>query len=194
MANPVPPYFVEFSADSASSARIDQSQAAPGGAVDRAGHTTIQSRGSLTWKTETGPPRSDGLVPFSFRSMKVLFRLSDYVVQITSSYRPGSCTYNATMRHEVNEHIVNPTRLLFGFRDQVVQALNKLPLPIATAPRWVRADQAAAVEAEYVKQVGGVVKDFRNKILNAMREASLASDAPKHYGLVYRQCPLEEWN
>ena len=40
------------------------------------------------------------------------------LVQVTSGYPEGSCTYNATMRHEVNEHIVNPTRVMYGFRDQ----------------------------------------------------------------------------
>ena len=52
MANPNPPYFVQFSAEPASSAQIDHSQAAPGGATHRAGHTAInfRGRGGLTWQ------------------------------------------------------------------------------------------------------------------------------------------------
>lgn len=196
MANPNPPYFVHFSADPVSSAQIDHSQPAPGGAAHRAGLTSIQlkGRGGLTWQSETGRPRPDGMVPFYFRSMNVYFRLTDYVIQITSSYPEGSCTYNATLRHEVNEHIVNPTGVMYGFRDQLVQALNNIRLPVATAPRWVRADQVNDVEAEYVRQVGRVVQDFRQRILAALRQAQAASDSPANYALVYRQCPVEEWN
>ena len=113
MPNPNAPYFVHFSADPASSATIDHSQSAPGGGVHRAGHTSIDfpGKGGLTWQPETGAPRADGLVPFYFRSVNVYFRLADYVVRITSDYAAGSCSFNATMRHEVNEHIVNPTRI-----------------------------------------------------------------------------------
>src|SRR3954465_6207230 len=106
MANPISPYFVNFLADAASSAQIDHSQAAPGGSSQRAGHTSInfRGRGALTWQPETGRPRSDGTVPFFFRSVNIYFRLTDYVVQITSAYGVGSCAYNATRQHEFDEH------------------------------------------------------------------------------------------
>ena len=156
MAVPNAPYFVHFSADPAASARIDHSQSAPGGAVHRAGRTSIDFRGKggLTWQPETGARRADGLVPFYFRSVNVYFRLTDYVVRITSDYAAGSCSFNATMRQEVDEHIVNPTRIMCGFRDQVVAALNAVRLPTEHAPQWLRADQADAVEAGYIRQVG----------------------------------------
>ena len=196
MANPNPPYFVHFSADPASSARIDHSQPAPGGLAHRAGHTSINFRGKggLTWHTETGRPRADGLLPFWFRSVNVYFRLTDFVVQISSDYAAGSCAYNATLRHEVDEHIVNPTRVMYGFRDQVVNALNAIPLPTVMAPRWLRRDQAEVVEGEYIRRVGRVVQDFRTRVSAALRQAQAASDAAANYRLVYRQCPVEEWN
>src|SRR4051794_20343672 len=131
MASPNPPYFVHFSVDPASSATIDHSQSAPGGAAHRAGRTSIDFRGKggLTWQPETGTPRADGIVPFWFRSVNVYFRLTDYIVRITSDYAAGTCAYDATMRHEVDEHIVKPTRIMYGFRDQVVTALNAVRLP-----------------------------------------------------------------
>src|SRR5437764_14577434 len=107
MPNPNPPYFVQSSAEPASSAQIDHSQAAPGGATHRAGHTAInfRGRGGLTWQPETGAARADGMVPFYFRSVNVFFRLSAYIVQITSDYHYGSCAYNATLRYDIQEPI-----------------------------------------------------------------------------------------
>jgi hypothetical protein len=196
MASPNPPYFVHFLADPASSATIDHAQGAPGGVAHRAGHTSIhfRGRGGLTWQPETGRPRTDGQVPFYFRSVNVYFRLTDYVVRITSDYAAGSCTYNATLRHEVNEHIVNPTRIMYGFRDQVVAALNAVLLPTQNAPRWLRPNQVDTVEAEYIRQVGRIVQNYRTRVSNALRQAQAASDSPANYQTVYRQCPIEEWN
>src|SRR3989442_4964022 len=196
MANPNPPYFVHFSADAVSSARIDHSQRAPGGLAHRAGHTSINFRGKggLTWHTETGRPRADGLLPFWFRSVNVYFRLTDFVVQISSDYAEGSCAYNATMRHEVNEHILTPTRVMYGFRDRVVNSLNAIALPTAMAPRWVRPNQADVVEKEYIQRVGRVVQDFRTQVSTALQQAKAASDSAANSRLVHRQCPVEEWN
>jgi hypothetical protein len=196
MANPHPPYFVHFSADPVSSATIDHSQAAPGGRAHRAGHTSIdfRGRGGLTWQPETGRARADGLVPFYFRSVNVYFRLTDYVVRITSDYVAGSCAFNATIRHEVDEHILNPTRIMYGFRDQVVTALNGVRLPTENAPQWIRRNQVDAVESGYIRQVGQVVQAYRNQVSAAMRRASAASDSPASYQSTYRQCPVEEWN
>jgi hypothetical protein len=196
MANPNPPYFVHFSADAAASAQIDHSRSAPGGLSHGAGHTSInfRGRGGLTWQSEQGTPRADGLSPFSFRSVNVYFRLTDFVVQISSDYAERSCAYTATMRHEVNEHIINPTRVMFGFRDAVVNALNVIALPTVTAPRWIRLDQAELIEGQYIQRVGRVVQDFRTRVSAALRQAQAASDSPANYGAVYRQCPIEEWN
>jgi hypothetical protein len=196
MPNPNPPYFVHFSADPASSAPVDHSQPAPGGAAHRAGHTSIhfKGRGGLTWQPETGRPRADGKVPFYFRSVNVYFRLTDYLIQITSNYPRNSCAYNATLRHEVDEHIVNPIRILYGFRDSLVQVLNAIRLPTQSAPQWIRPDQVDQVEADFIRQVGRVVQDFRNRVSAALRQAQAASDSAASYGRVYRQCPVEEWN
>jgi hypothetical protein len=196
MPNPNPPYFVHFSADPVSSATIDHSQAAPGGGAHRAGHTSISFRGKggLTWQPETGTPRTDGLVPFYFRSVNVYFRLTDYVVGITSDYPVGSCAYNATMRHEVDEHIVNPTRVMYGFRDPFVTALNAVRLPTQIAPQWVHPNLVNAVESGYIRQVGQVIQTYRSRVSTALRLAQAASDSPASYRRVYLQCPIEEWN
>jgi hypothetical protein len=196
MANPNAPYFVHFSADPVSSARVDHSLSAPGGLSHQAGHTSINFRGKggLTWHSETGRARVDGSIPFSFRSVNVYFRLTDFVVQISSDYAERSCTYNATLRHEVDEHILNPTRVMYSFRDQVVTALNAITLPTIITPRWIRPDQVEMVEREYIQRVGRVVQDFRQRVSAALRQAQAASDSPANYRLVYRQCPIEEWN
>lgn len=196
MANPNRPYFVHFSADPVSSARIDHSQSAPGGVAHRAGHTSINFRGKggLTWQPETGAARGDGSLPFWFRSVNVYFRLTDYIVQISSDYPKGSCAYSATLRHELKEHIVNPTQVMYSFRDQVVNALNAVVLPIAEAPRWIRRTEAQIVEKEYIQRVGRVVQNFRTRISAELGRAQRASDSPANYRLVYQQCPVEEWN
>ena len=196
MAAPNPPYFVHFLADPSSSATLDHSQAAPAGGTHRAGHTSINFRGQggLTWQPETGQLRADGQVPFYFRSVNVYFRLTDYVVRITSSYPAGSCSFNASLRHEIDEHIVNPTRVMYGFRDQVVAALNAVPLPTQNNPRWLSPDQVDAVEAEYIRQVGRVIQNYRTRISAALRHAQALSDSRENYQMVYSQCPAEEWN
>jgi hypothetical protein len=196
MANPNPPYFVHFLADPVSSAQVDHSQAAPGGGSHRAGHTSVsfRGRGGLTWHPETGRPRADGMVPFFFRSVNIYFRLTDYVVQISSTYPTGSCTFDATMRHETDEHILNPTRILYGFRDPLIGALNAVQLPTQAAPRWLQPGQVDAAEAEYIRQVGRVVQDYRTRVSTALRQAQARSDSPENYQIVYRQCPVEEWN
>jgi len=195
MPNPNPPYFVHFSADPVSSATIDHSQAAPGGSTRRAGHTSISFRGKggLTWQPETGTLRADGLVPFYFSSVNVHFRLTDYMVAITSDYPAGSCAYNATMRHEVDEHIVNPTRIMYGFRDPLVTELNTLRLPTRIAPQWVHPSQVADVEKRYIEKVGQIIQGYRNRVSAALREAKAASDSPASDQRVYKQCPIEEW-
>ncbi|MCH2201846.1 MAG: hypothetical protein MK102_07740 [Fuerstiella sp.] len=196
MPNPIPPYFVHFLADPVSSAQIDRSQLAPGGHTHSAGYTSInfRGRGALSWRPETGAPRPDGMVPFFFQSVNIYFRLTDYVVQITSSYPVGSCTYNATLTHEIDEHILNPTRIMYGFRGPLILALNAVRLPTQTAPRWLRPDQVSPTETEYIRRTGRIVQDFRRRVSTAMRRARDASDSAESYQLVYRQCPQEEWN
>jgi hypothetical protein len=196
MPNPNPPFFVQFSADAASSATIDHSQAAPGGDARRAGHTSISfpGNGALTSRTETGAPRADGLVPFYFSSVNVHFRLTDYIVGITSDYPAGSCTYNATMRHEVDEHIVNPTRIMYGFRDPLVAELNALRLPTRGAAQWVHPRQVADVEKRYMDRVRQIIQTYRNRVSAALRTARDASDSPASDQRVYGQCPAAEWN
>jgi hypothetical protein len=196
MPNPNAPYLLHFSVAPASSATIDHSRSAPGGGAHRTGHTSIDfpGRGGLTWQPETGAPRADGLVPFYFHSVNVYFRLADYVVRILSDYAAGSCSFNATMRHEAGEHIVNPTRLMCGFRDQVAVALNAVRLPTQNAPLWLHPNQVDAVESGYIRQVGGVIQNYRKRVSAALRRAQAASDSPASYQRAYRQSPAEEWN
>ena len=131
-------------------------------------------------------------MPFYFRSVNVYFRLADYVVRTMADYAAGSGSFNATMRHEVDEHIVNPTRLMCGFRDQVVVALNAVRLPTQNAPQWLHPNQVDAVESGYIRQVGGVIQNYRKQVSAALRRAQAASASPASYQRVYRECPAEE--
>jgi hypothetical protein len=125
--------------------------------------------------------------------VNVYFRLTDYVITIASDYRVNSCAYDATMRHEVSEHILKPTGIMFEFRDRVIVALNAIRLPTQDAPRWLLPSQIKTIEDDYMSQVGHVVQNFRNQIWAAMQRAKIASDAPDQYNLVYRQCPAGQW-
>ena len=93
----------------------------------------------------------------------------------------------------MDEHIVNPTRVMYSFRDQAVSALNAITLPTASAPRWIQPNQVEMVEREYIQRVGRVVQDVRLRISAALRKAQAASDSAANYRLVFRQCPIEEW-
>jgi hypothetical protein len=167
MPDPNPPYHPHFSARPASSAAIDRAQAAIGGAAPRAGHTSIdlRAKGALTWQTGTGRSRADGLVPFYFYSVNVYFRLTVYVVRSTLYQAAEPYADDAPMRHKVDEHIINPLRMMYGFRDQVVTALNAVRLPTEDAPQWLRPNQVGAMESGYVRRVSEVIKNHRNRLL-----------------------------
>src|SRR5580698_6096848 len=189
MANPNPPYFVQFSADPQSSAKIDRSQAEPGG-PGRAGHTSIRfpTPGSLVPRSEVGSARSDGKVPFFFRSVNIHFRLTDYVVGISSDYAVGSCAFNATRQHEFDEHILNPTRILYRLRDPLILGLNSIRLPTQSAPRFIAPSQAKQAEDELLTPVRRLVDSFHQRIRTTMKNAQIASDSPERYQLVHQQC------
>jgi hypothetical protein len=193
MAIPNPPYFVSFSADAASSAKIDHSQLLAGGSG--AGHTAInfEGKGALTVQPEIGATRPDGRAPFYFRSINVYFRLTDYLIQITSDYPEGSCRYDATMRHEVSEHILKPIGIMNSFRDQVVTALNAIRAPSQNNPDWIRPADMDATRSGYVDQVKNVVRLYRFRISAALQQAKTDSDSPESYRAVYQQCTIDEW-
>jgi hypothetical protein len=194
MPNPNPPYFVQFSADPQSSATIDHSQKEPGG-PNRAGHTSIRfpKPGSLNAKSDVGTTRSDGKVPFFFRSVNIHFRLIDYVVEISSDYAEGSCAYDATRKHEFDEHVLHPTQILFRYRDQLIVALNSIRLPTLSAPRFIAPSQAQQTEDEVLKPVRRLVDYYQQRIRTTMQNAQVISDSPERYQLVHQQCTSAQW-
>jgi hypothetical protein len=189
------PYILYFSADPVSSVKVDHDQPSPGSA-QTAGQTSVhfRGRGAVTWQSQTGRPRADGLVPFWFSAVNVYFRLTDCGISITSNDEAGSCSFRAAMRRKINAHFVNPTRTTRGYRDQILAALEAMPLPTEQAPRWLHPDQAAPTEARYVREVGAVIQAFRSRISVALRQSEKASDSPASYERVYREFPAEEWN
>ncbi|MFN7923145.1 MAG: hypothetical protein U0Q16_23790 [Bryobacteraceae bacterium] len=196
MPEPNPPYYVRFAADAVSSARVDRTQTNPGGAgVDRAGHTHVAfpGAGTMSVATDTGAPRADGMIPFFFRSVNIHFVLTDFEIQITSDYPPGSCAERATMGHEVSEHIVNPTRIMYAFRDPLIAALNAIPLPTERSPRWIPPGQEVQTRESLIAPVRSVVRDFRHQVSAAMHAASQESDSADHYRRVFQQCTARQW-
>jgi hypothetical protein len=194
MPNPNPPYFVQFSADPQSSATIDHSQKEPGG-PNRAGHTWVRfpKDGSLVAKSGLGTARSDGKVPFFLRSVNIHFRLTDYVVGISSDYDEGSCAYNATSQHEFHEHVFNPTRILFRYREPLIVALNSIRLPILSAPRFIMPSQAQQTEDELLTPVRRLVDYYQQRIRDTMKNAQAISDSDDRYQLVHQQCTAAQW-
>jgi hypothetical protein len=189
MRNANPPYFLHFSTDAVSSARIEHAQVAPGSC--RAGQTSIhfRARGAHTWQTETGAPRADGRVPFFFRDVNVYFKLTDYVISIAADQAVDAGSFRSAMRERVTKYVLTPTRVMRSMRDQLAAALKAVVLPTEAAPRWLRPAEVAAVEAEYVARVGTVIQAYRNRVSTALGRAQTAAEPTAGNGAVYRLAP-----
>jgi hypothetical protein len=198
MSEPRPPCFVSFSAD-AIPTQIDQSSANPGpggAAANRAGYTTVKfdGKGVLSFVPASGAARRDGTIPFYFISVNVFFRLTDFSVKVSSDYPAGSCAYNATVRHELNAHIKSPIKIMYGYRDALVNRLNVIPLPTQQLPRWIRPAEMEMTQKTYQDQVYRIVADVRSQVSAALKADRIDQDGPAKYKAVYDQCPAVEWN
>ena len=102
MTEPRPPFYVSFSHDRVPQA-VDHSRAnpgPPGGAANRAGHTSIRPKGRLSFAWDQSPVGPDGRIPIFAQSINVYFWLTDFAVAISSDFTERSCAYQTTLRHE----------------------------------------------------------------------------------------------
>jgi hypothetical protein len=187
-----------FSADKVPD-RIDQSSATPGpggAAANRAGYTSVkfEGKGVLKFVSDLGPVRSDGMVPFYFLSVKIVFRLTDFSVKVSSDYPAGSCVYKVTVQHELDAHIRAPIVILYGYRGRLIARLNRTPLPTKQAPRWIKASDAVDVQKSYEDQVHRIVGDVRGQVAAALKKDRTDQDSPANYNAIYEKCPDVEWN
>jgi hypothetical protein len=193
MADPIPPYFVLFAADRIPT-QIDHTQANPGG-ENTGGHTSVlfDGRGALTFVSDTSDPRPDGTVAFFFRSVNVIFRLTDFAVAVSSDYPVGSCAYDATLRHEINAHVRGPIGIMYGFRDPLIARLNTVHVPTRAAPQRVPQADVARIQSAWQQQVFNIVGAFRRDVSRALAADRTRQDSRASYQRVYDQCPAVEW-
>jgi hypothetical protein len=197
MAEPNAPYYVSFSTD-AIPTTVDHTSSNPGPAgssANRAGFTSIRvsAEGGPRFARYTGAARADGLVPFYYQSINVLFSLKDFIVKISSDYPVNSCAYNATNRHEFDAHLYRPIRIFLSYRDIVIGALNGISVPTQPHPRWVRPTEVTALQENFEQQVNEAVSNIYRNLRMAIRAARDAEDDPSHYQLVYDQCSPAQW-
>jgi len=141
----------------------------------------------------TTVPRADGMVPFFAQSIKVYFRLDDFVVSISKDYPAGSCAYEATRRHEFASHIDRPMRIFHSYRDILVRRLNAIPVPTERTPTWTRIQEIPRLQGSLEQRVIGAVVAVKQELLRALDADRRAQDSPSSYRLVYQQCSEEEW-
>ncbi len=196
MTVPKPPFYVSFSHDRIPQT-VDHSRVnpgPPGGAANRAGHTSIRPKGrvSFAWdQLHVGPDRR---IPIFAQSINVYFWLTDFAVAISSDFTERSCAYQATRRHEFQAHIYAPIRIFHSYRDILIQRLNVIDAPTRTTPfRAATIAETNARQAQIEAQVKAVAWQVSVELNRDLQAARVEADDARHYRLVYRQCTDAEW-
>jgi hypothetical protein len=124
----------------------------------------------------------------------VYFRLTDFLIAITSDFAVRSCAYQATLRHELQAHIYDPIHIFHAYRDVLIRRLNSIPVPTREAPlRVASASEAASRQADVERQIFNIVGQTRRELLRDLQHASARHDGPASYRLVYNQCTDAQW-
>ena len=198
MAKPRAPYVVTFTAD-----RIphhfhhsDPNPGPNGSLANRAGftHVRLEGRGLLSFQPAVGGARRDGLVPFYYVRVTVLFRLTDFSVAISSNYPEGSCAYKATEQLELDAHIRAPIEILMSYRDPLIAQLNTIPLPTRHSPKWIHRSEWEAVDGNFQGKVYQVVADIKTQVAADLLRDRDNQDSQDNYSRVFDKCPPAEWN
>lgn len=196
MAEAKRPFYVSFSHDQIPQ-RVDHSRSRPGpagGAANRAGYTSVTSKARLTIAWDDGPRGSDGRLPLFARSVNIYFRLTDFVVAISSDFVARSCAYQATLRHELQAHIYDPIRIFHSYRDVLIRRLNAIPVPTADAPiRVGSATEFEAQQARVERQIVDAIGQTRRELVRDLRQARDRHDSSASYRLVHNQCTDTQW-
>lgn len=196
MVAPIPPYYVSFTHDHIPR-RIDHSRSHPGpsgGAANRAGHTSVTSRARLTIAWDDGPVGADGRFPLFAQSANVYFRLTDFLISITSDLAAGSCAYQATLRHELDAHIYDPIRIFHSYRDVLIRRLGAIIVPTRAAPLVVAStSEAASRQEELERRIVGVIGQTRRELARDLEQARDRHDSTASYRTVHNQCTDAQW-
>lgn len=189
------PYIVTFNHDR-SLPKIDHSQERPGpegGRGRRAGYTSVQVLPRLSIEWDKGPPGPDGRVPIFATAVRVTFRLTDYMIAITSDYTAGRCAYRVTRRHEIDAHIKDPIRIFHSYRKRLVARLSLIRIPTRKSPQRVHPDDIDKKEEEWADRIIRMMGRTRRDLRDHLKRARDRHDRPENYRLVYRQCSDKEW-
>ena len=136
---------------------------------------------------------TDGRVPIFAQSVNVYFRLTDFLIAISSDFAVRSCAYRATHRHELEAHIYDPIRIFHSYRDVLIRRLNVLPVPTREAPLRIASSQVASKQAEVEGRIVGAIGQTRRELVRDLKQARDRHDSPASYRLVYRQCTDAQW-
>ena len=198
MAEPRPPYVVTFTADPVPDHFLHSAPnpGPTGSSANRAGftHVRLEGKGLLSFQPAYGDPRRDKLVPFYYVSVKVLFRLTDFSVAISSNYPEGSCPYDATKQHELDAHIRAPIKILMSYRDPLIAQLNAIPLPTRQSPKWINKSDLDSVDGNFQSQVYRVVADIKTQVAADLNSDRDNQDSQDNYSKVYDKCRPAEWS
>lgn len=195
MTEPRRPYYVSFTHDRMPQ-QIDHSRlrpGPPGGSGHRVGHTSVRPTGRLVFAWDAGPVQAGGLVPLHANSVNVYFRLTDFVVAISSGFAVRSCAYEATRRHEFEAHLYDPIRIFHSYREVLIQRLNAISVPTREAPLHVPSSQVQARQEEVERRVVAVIGQTRRELARDLSEARDRQDSPESYRLAHNQCTDAQW-
>jgi len=143
---------------------------------------------------DDGPVGADGRFPIFAQSVNVYFRLTDFLLAITSDFVARSCAYQVTLRHELEAHIYDPIYIFHSYRDVLIQRLNAIVVPTREAPlRVASSSEAASRQADVERQVVNVIGQTRRELVRDLQQARDRHDSPASYRLVYNQCTDSQW-
>ncbi len=165
----------------------------PGGGANRAGYTSVTLKPglSITWSREI--PKSDGKIPIFILLAEIKFSLKNYKVAISSIYSVGSCPYNATLKHEIDDHIKDPIRIFKSYKDVLIKRLNVLDIPTKKSPLLVLPSKIASSESVIDIKIVNVIKQSKKELARKLRNARDQHDQPASYQLVYNKCTPSQW-
>ena len=196
MAEAKRPFYVSFTHDQIPQ-RIDHSRSQPGppgGAANRAGHTSVTSEARLTIAWDDGPPGGDGRFPIFAQSVNVYFRLTDFLIAISSDFAARSCAYQATLRHELQAHIYDPIHIFHSYRDVLIRRLNAVAVPTREVPlRVASTTEANSRRAEVERQTVAAIGQTRRELVRDLQQARDRHDSPASYRLIHNQCTDAQW-
>lgn len=191
---PNAPFTITFLPDPPPS-KIDNTKKNPGPAdgKSRAGYTKFTVKPKATVSTAGGPVAKDSTRQFWFEDVLIEFFLKDFIIEISSDYKPGSCPYRVTCDHELESHVRRPTKLFLDCRDKVIQKINQISLPTKQSPKTIPQGQEDATESTLMAPVAAAIKELNKQIGEMLDKDRIDQDSDANYRPIYARCRPEEW-